>query len=211
MHIPCTFPVTWYVNRQFAISLFTIFQDSKTISKTVCILRVSCSVESTLCDPTGCSPPGSCPWDLLGKNTGVGCHFLLQGIFLTQGLKACLLHCRWVLYHWATWEAQVFFCSFPLSFCIMLWASLNICCSSSFLLLHRYYENISIHSVFIGLFRSFPRFSNTISAATNTVARDPLCTCTRNFFWLNEYTEKWTCSPSSGIEGNISLQLERLC
>ena len=26
------------------------------------------------------------PWDFPGKITGVGCHFLLQGIFLTQGL-----------------------------------------------------------------------------------------------------------------------------
>ena len=34
-----------------------------------------------------------CPWDFLGKNTGVGCHFLLQGIFMTQGLNLCLL--RW--------------------------------------------------------------------------------------------------------------------
>ena len=33
-----------------------------------------------------------CPWDFLSKNTGVGCHFLLQGIFLTQGLNPCLLH-----------------------------------------------------------------------------------------------------------------------
>ena len=32
----------------------------------------------TLCDPTDGSPPGSCPWDSPGKNTGVGCHFLLQ-------------------------------------------------------------------------------------------------------------------------------------
>ena len=29
----------------------------------------------------------ACPWDFPGKNTGVGCHFLLQGIFLTQELK----------------------------------------------------------------------------------------------------------------------------
>ena len=36
-----------------------------------------------------------CPWDFPGKNTGVGCHFLLPGIFLTQGLNPCLLHCRW--------------------------------------------------------------------------------------------------------------------
>ena len=31
-----------------------------------------------LCDPIDGSPPGSCPWDSPGKNTGVGCHFLLQ-------------------------------------------------------------------------------------------------------------------------------------
>ena len=41
----------------------------------------------TLCDPVDCSPPGSFPWDLLGKNTVMGYHFLLQGIFPTQGLN----------------------------------------------------------------------------------------------------------------------------
>ena len=38
-----------------------------------------------------------CPWDFPGKNTGVGCHFLLQGIFSTQGLNPGLLHCRQIL------------------------------------------------------------------------------------------------------------------
>ena len=33
-----------------------------------------------------------CPWDFPAKNTGVGCHFFLQGIFLTQGLNPHLLH-----------------------------------------------------------------------------------------------------------------------
>ena len=33
-----------------------------------------------------------CPWDFPGKKTGVGIHFLLQGIFLTQGLSPHLLH-----------------------------------------------------------------------------------------------------------------------
>ena len=33
-----------------------------------------------------------CPWDLPGKNTGVGYHFFLQGIFLTQGSNLGLLH-----------------------------------------------------------------------------------------------------------------------
>ena len=31
-----------------------------------------------------------CPWDFPGKNTGVGCHFILQGIFLTQELAPTL-------------------------------------------------------------------------------------------------------------------------
>ena len=97
----------------------------------------------TLCDPMDCSlllshfsrvrlcathrrqAPGTRlphPWDSPGKNTGVGCHFLLQcqaplsmefsrqeywsgyhsllqGIFLTQGLNLGLLHCRQILYH----------------------------------------------------------------------------------------------------------------
>ena len=36
--------------------------------------------------------------DSPGRNIGVGCHALLQGIFLTQGSNAGLLHCRWILY-----------------------------------------------------------------------------------------------------------------
>ena len=38
------------------------------------------------------------PWDFPGKNTGVGCHFLLQGIFLTQGSNPVLRHCGQMLY-----------------------------------------------------------------------------------------------------------------
>ena len=41
------------------------------------------------------------PWDSPGKNTGVGCHFLLQRIFPTQGSNPHLLHCRQILHHWA--------------------------------------------------------------------------------------------------------------
>ena len=40
-----------------------------------------------------------CPWNSPGKNITVGCHCLLQGIFQTQGLNPCLLHCRQILYH----------------------------------------------------------------------------------------------------------------
>ena len=46
----------------------------------------------TLWGPMDCSLPGSSVWNSPGKNTGVGCHFLFQGIFPTQGLNLCLLH-----------------------------------------------------------------------------------------------------------------------
>ena len=46
----------------------------------------------TLCDPMDCSPPRlPCPWNSSDKNTGVGCHSLLQGIFPTQGSNLGLL------------------------------------------------------------------------------------------------------------------------
>ena len=63
----------------------------------LCLVAQSCP---TLCDPTDWSPPSSSVHgDSPGKNTRVGCHAFLQGIFLTQGLDPGLLHCRWILYH----------------------------------------------------------------------------------------------------------------
>ena len=64
----------------------------------------------TLCDPM--DREVHCPWDSLGKNTGVGCHSLLQVIFPTQGSNQCLLHFRQILYCEATREA-----SSPLASC----------------------------------------------------------------------------------------------
>ena len=48
----------------------------------------------TLCDPMDWLLP---PWDSPGKSIGIGCHFLLQGIFLTQGSNPGLLHSRQTL------------------------------------------------------------------------------------------------------------------
>ena len=59
----------------------------------------------TLYDPMDCSPPdSSVHGNSPSENTGVGCHSLLQGIFLTQGLNLGLLHCGQILYIWATKE-----------------------------------------------------------------------------------------------------------
>ena len=53
------------------------------------------------------SPPGSSPWDFPDKDTGVGCHFLLQEIFPTQGWNLHLLLGRQILYHGATRETPL--------------------------------------------------------------------------------------------------------
>ena len=57
------------------------------------------SVVSDFVRPRGLQPTRLlCLWDSPGKNTGVGSHSLLQGIFLTQGLNPGFLHHRQILY-----------------------------------------------------------------------------------------------------------------
>ena len=63
----------------------------------------------TLRDPHGLQSTSLlCPWDSPGKNTGVGCHALLQGIFPTQGSNPGLQHCREILYHLSHQESPHF-------------------------------------------------------------------------------------------------------
>ena len=50
-----------------------------------------------------------CPWSFLGKNTGVGYHALLHGIFLTQGSNLCLLHSRQILFLLSHWGSSYMF------------------------------------------------------------------------------------------------------
>ena len=65
----------------------------------MCVCVWSHSVVSDSLRPCGLHPARLlCPWDSPGKNTGVGCHFLLQGIFPTQGSNLGLLRCRQTLY-----------------------------------------------------------------------------------------------------------------
>ena len=88
---------------------------SRTCGLLFSLLVVSDSATPWTVAPT--PPPGSSPWDSPGKNTGVGCHSLLQGIFLTQGSNLPLLHweadslllrhqgklwkpCQWKNYRW---------------------------------------------------------------------------------------------------------------
>ena len=66
---------------------------SSSASRRVCMCAYSCSVLSNALPCHGlwsARPLG--PRDFPGKNSGVGCHFLLQGIFLTQESNPCLLN-----------------------------------------------------------------------------------------------------------------------
>ena len=63
----------------------------------LCLVPQSCP---TLCDPMDRSLPSiSVLGDSPGRNTGGGCHALLQGVFPTQGWNPGLLHCGQILYH----------------------------------------------------------------------------------------------------------------
>ena len=65
------------------------------IGHLVCACGPSCL---TLCDPVDCSPPGSSVHGTL-QGEYRSCHFLLQGLFPTQGLNPGLLHCRQTTIH----------------------------------------------------------------------------------------------------------------
>ena len=76
-------------------NLYTVFQYSLALA---CAL--SRSVVSDSLQRHGQQPSRLlCPWNFPGKNTGVGCYFLLQGIFPTLGLNPGLPHCRQTLHH----------------------------------------------------------------------------------------------------------------
>ena len=72
----------------------------------VCVRVRAHSVMSDSLQPCGPKPARLlCPWASPGKNTGVGCHVLLQRIFPTRGWNCVSCIGSLVLYHRATWEA----------------------------------------------------------------------------------------------------------
>ena len=70
------------------------------LSEKLCAMCLVAQSWLTLCDPMDYSlPSSSVHGNSSGKNTGVGCHVLLQRIFPTWGLNPGLLHCSQILYH----------------------------------------------------------------------------------------------------------------
>ena len=79
MFEPCWIPLVLWSSAFVSLFLFFV----------LCLVAQSCPA---LCNPMDCSPPGSSVHgDSPGKNTGVGCHALLQRIFPTQGLNLRLM------------------------------------------------------------------------------------------------------------------------
>ena len=77
-------------------------------SKGKCSCMLSLSIMSIFCDPMDSSRL-LCRWAFPGKNTGIGCHFFLQGSSQTRhqihiSCISCIGRC--ILYHWAIWKAQ---------------------------------------------------------------------------------------------------------
>ena len=69
-------------------------------SEPIPVLCLVAQSSPSLCNPMDCSPPGSSVLgDSPSRNTGVGCHALLQGLFPIQGSNPGLSHHRQILYH----------------------------------------------------------------------------------------------------------------
>ena len=86
--------------------------------KGVCTYAADCTKSLQSCSdslrPHGLQPARLlCPWDFPSKNTGVGCHFLLQGIFLTQGSNPPLL----CLLYWQAGSLPLVHLRSPICYC----------------------------------------------------------------------------------------------
>ena len=95
-----TLSLSWWVHDSFWVG--TTEERGKILKRKVKFVNkiywwwcCSCKVMFKSCDPMDWNRPGSSvPWDFPGKNARVGCHFLLQRIFPTQGSNPGLPHCR---------------------------------------------------------------------------------------------------------------------
>ena len=100
MHMPynCIKHIFYHKAFWIRISLIHDFIFSSTLYN-ICKLKVKVKSCPTLCNPwkVACTKLLR-TWDFQGKSTGVGCHFLHQGIFPTQGSHPSLSHCRQTLY-----------------------------------------------------------------------------------------------------------------
>ena len=96
-------------SQMFLAAFFVIdetWMQAKCLLTDKCIKWHACSAVSYTNRPTGLYHQVFCPLDFSGNNTGVGCHFLLQGILPTQGLNLCLLHYRFFFLFFICWALE---------------------------------------------------------------------------------------------------------
>ena len=109
--------------KRFTKDLCLKLSAKRSVKNDIVYVSVSAQLHPTLFDPSG--PVARrllCPWNFPGKNTGVGCHFLLQGISQPRDWT-CIsgVSCigRQILYHCATWEAQLSLNLYLISYFLM--------------------------------------------------------------------------------------------
>ena len=81
---------TFYFLNKTGLSLVSLLvhrlEEWYTLGKNVvCVLEAQ--LYPTLCDPINCSLPGFCTWNSPDKNTGMGCHSILQGNLPNPGIE----------------------------------------------------------------------------------------------------------------------------
>ena len=118
-----------------------------------------------------------------GKDTGVGCHFLLQGIFPTQGLNPGFLHCRQILY-------GLSYKGSPYSFKYVFIAFFNVC---SFLSEHLLYMGLLSVQLAIGLLCT--RHSSRLCL----IIFSDICMCVSEGYSHLHFHLTSVCSPSSAL------------
>ena len=127
-----------------------------------CLAEVKVKVLVTHSCPILCNPM-VCPGNSPGKNTGEGCHSLLQGIFLTQGSNLDLLHCRQILYHLGCLGNKPFLCCKPLLLSIWLGVPHQAASLTSFRNRNTYVESYNICICLISLRTMFSRFIHVVA------------------------------------------------
>ena len=127
------------------VKQISLLQECSEASYVLCLVVQSCL---TLCDPMDCSLPGSSVHgDSPGKNTRVGCHSFLQGIYPTQESNPGLPHCRQIHYHLSHLHVVICIVNLQEGDLICM-ASENPLTMESFL----YEISVTLHQCFVGYY-----------------------------------------------------------
>ena len=172
----------------------------------------------TLCGLMDCSSTRSCPWGFPGKNTGIGCHLLLWGIFLTRDwTHVSCIFCidRWILYHWATWKTHftyivsVQFSSVTQS-CPTLCDPWTVACQAS-LSITNSWSLLNLMSIEVvmqsnNLILCNPLLLPLMFAGIRVFSSELVL----HIRWPNYWSFSFNISPSNGYSGLIPFKMEWL-